>query len=94
MSRDLATTTSPLPAEWFSPDVKSVVQTVAITTNYVMTWVAVQSSGFVLGQLEGGAREGLRRGLAAARDLRGVARAHGAYVSAALRCCFLGQLCC
>ena len=46
--------------------------------------------GFVLGQLEGGAREGLRRGLAAARDLRGVARAHGAYVSAALRCCFLG----
>ena len=30
---------------------KSVVQTVAITTNYVMTWVAVQSSGFVLAQL-------------------------------------------
>ena len=51
MSRDLATTTSPLPAEWFSPDVKSVVQTVAITTNYVMTWVAVQTSGFVLAQL-------------------------------------------
>ena len=51
MSRDLATTTSPLSAEWFSPDVKSVVQTVAITTNYVMTWVAVQSSGFILAQL-------------------------------------------
>ena len=46
--------------------------------------------GFVLGQLEGDAREGLRRGVAAARDLQGVARAHGDYVRVALRCCFLG----
>ena len=30
---------------------KSVVQTAAITTNYLMTWVAVQSSGFILAQL-------------------------------------------
>ena len=30
---------------------KSVVQTAAITTNYLMTWVAVQSSGFILSQL-------------------------------------------
>ena len=35
-------------AEWFSPELKPVVQTVAITSNFVMIFVAVQSSGLVL----------------------------------------------
>ena len=46
--------------------------------------------GFVLGQLEGGAREGLHRGMAGAPDLRGLKGAHSAYLDAAQRCCFLG----
>ena len=38
-------------AEWFSPELKPVVQTAAITSNFVMIFVAVQSSGLVLGLL-------------------------------------------
>ena len=37
-----------VPAEWFSPELKPVVQTVAITSNFVMIFVAVQSSGLLL----------------------------------------------
>ena len=37
-----------MPAEWFSPELKPVVQTVAITSNFVMIFVAVQSSGLIL----------------------------------------------
>ena len=38
-------------AEWFSPELKPVVQTVAITSNFVMIFVAVQTSGLLLGLL-------------------------------------------
>ena len=40
-----------MPAEWFSPELKPVVQTVAITSNFVMIFVAVQTSGLLLGLL-------------------------------------------
>ena len=51
MSRDLATTTSPLPAEWFSPELKPVVQTASISFSFLMMWVAVQSSSPILAHL-------------------------------------------
>ena len=38
-------------AEWFSPELKPVVQTAAITSNFLMIFVAVQTSGLILTQL-------------------------------------------
>ena len=37
--------------EWFSPDLKSLVQTSLITFNFLMIFVAVQTSGLILGLL-------------------------------------------
>ena len=37
--------------EWFSPDLKSLVQTSLITFNFLMIFVAVQTSGLLLGLL-------------------------------------------
>ena len=37
--------------EWFSPDLKSLVQTSFITFNFLMIFVAVQTSGLLLGLL-------------------------------------------
>ena len=39
------------PAEWFSPDLKSVVQTASISLSFLMIFVAVQTSGLVLAHL-------------------------------------------
>ena len=38
-------------AEWFSPELKPTVQTAAITSNFLMIFVAVQTSGLVLTHL-------------------------------------------
>ena len=37
--------------EWFSPDLKSLVQTSLITFNFLMIFVAVKTSGLLLGLL-------------------------------------------
>ena len=38
-------------AEWFSPELKSVVQTASISFSFLMIFVAVQSSSLILAQL-------------------------------------------
>ena len=38
-------------AEWFSPELKSVVQTASISLGFLMMWVAVQSSSLILAHL-------------------------------------------
>ena len=38
-------------AEWFSPDLKSVVSTSAITCSFFMIFLAVQTSNIILGWL-------------------------------------------